>query len=68
MKHIEAQDLVRPMIIRYEGETYHVMNSVYDNNTEHVNLWLSPTNGLDPDRYLAFPPQFSFELIELSKE
>ena len=62
MKHIEAQDLYQFATVLFEGETNHVMQvTSYE---DKIILTLSPTNGLDQDRILAFPPKFSFELIE----
>lgn len=64
MKHIEAQDIVWMNTVRFDGETYHVINSTFDTEQEKVLLWLSPTDGFGPDKFIGVPPKFNFELIE----
>lgn len=61
--HVEAQDLTWLDQVVFQGETYNVINSTFDKDMEKIMLWLSPTDGFDPDKFIAVDPKFSFEKI-----
>lgn len=65
--HIEAKDLQFGDTVIFEGETYHVIEAT-PNTDGGINVFLSPSDGIGLDRYLAVPAPFSFWTISRIEE
>lgn len=66
MSHIEAQDLHPGDQVKFQEETYNVINTTYDPEREKVALWMRPAEGFGADKLIGIDPKFSFELIDKS--
>ena len=57
--HIAANDLSFGDTVAFEGDWFHVIEAV-PNNQDGINVWISPTDGLGLDRKIGVPREFCF--------